>query len=75
MTGGKWVVHRLGLYRLERERSRDGSCLNVSAVERNRKRISEIDDLFVDENGNVIVFDTETSRRLLAQRILERLKA
>lgn len=48
------VSRELGPGRLERERSRDGSCVNLSAIERNAKRLQECSRVLVDErNGRI----------------------
>jgi hypothetical protein len=51
----QWEVHvdrhLPGPPRLERERSRDGSSLNLSAIERNAKRLAETSRVYVDERN------------------------
>jgi len=44
--------------RLERERSRDGSCLNLSAAERNRKKFEEARVAYVDHANRTIICAT-----------------
>lgn len=40
--------------RLERERSRDGSCVNLSAQERNAKRLEDASQVFIDHANRSI---------------------
>jgi hypothetical protein len=41
--------------RLERERSRDGSCTNLSAIERNRKKLDDASKVYVNHVDRTIV--------------------
>jgi hypothetical protein len=49
-----FVDRALGPGRLERERSRDGSCVNLSAMERNAKRLLDASRVYVDESSRRI---------------------
>lgn len=47
LSGYDVYVDRALAPRLERERSRDGSCVNLSAVERNRKKLADSSTMLV----------------------------
>ena len=61
-------IHRLRWLdpRLERERSRDGSCTNLSAAERNRKKLDAANMVSIDHVNRAIHCPTHVYRALMA---------
>lgn len=58
-----YSVHYLAP-RLERERARDGSCTNLSAQERNRKKLADASVCYVDHANRTIHCAPFVFRRL-----------
>ena len=52
--------------RLERERSRDGSCFNLSAAARNKAKLDDASKLWVDHRERVIYGPPHVIEKLMA---------
>jgi hypothetical protein len=56
MSGGYNIISLRWLApRLERERARDGSCVNLSAAERNRKKLADASTVHVNHADRTII--------------------
>jgi hypothetical protein len=63
-SGYRLVVLRHLDPKLERDRSRDGSCVNLSAVARNAKRLEEASHAWVDHSARRIICPTHVYEAL-----------